>query len=70
MKPHPLVEELAGLRHRARMSQQKVADQIGYARITIAHWEIGRNTPPLAALEAYAAVFGQTVQLAPKKETP
>jgi transcriptional regulator with XRE-family HTH domain len=45
------------LRRRAGWSQQELADLLGVAKMTVSHWETGRNEPSARQLLALARVF-------------
>lgn len=51
-------ERLAMQRKRARLSQAKLAAQVGVAQNTISQWEKGRTTPAIPELHKLCKVFG------------
>jgi transcriptional regulator with XRE-family HTH domain len=53
-----LGRRVAQLRQQAGMSQQTVADQIGIAQQTLAHYEVGRLRMPVSLLPKLAELFG------------
>ena len=46
------------LRQQAGMSQQAVADELGIAQQTLAHYEVGRLRMPVSLLPKLAELFG------------
>lgn len=60
-EPHPLISLLAAERRALRVSQQAVADACGLERHTVSDWEVGRRTPLLTNLAAYARVVGMAL---------
>ena len=55
-----LGSRVAQLRQQAGLSQQAVADQIGVAQQTLAHYEVGRLRVPVSLLPKLAQLFGVT----------
>jgi transcriptional regulator with XRE-family HTH domain len=53
-----LGSRVAQLRQQAGLSQQAVADQIGVAQQTLAHYEVGRLRMPVSLLPKLAMLFG------------
>jgi transcriptional regulator with XRE-family HTH domain len=53
-----LGSRVAQLRQQAGLSQQVVADQIGVAQQTLAHYEVGRLRMPVSLLPKLAVLFG------------
>lgn len=53
-----LGSRVAQLRQQAGLSQQAVADQIGVAQQTLAHYEVGRLRMPASLLPKLALLFG------------
>jgi transcriptional regulator with XRE-family HTH domain len=53
-----LGSRVAQLRQQAGLSQQAVADQIGVAQQTLAHYEVGRLRMPVSLLPKLAQLFG------------
>lgn len=53
-----LGSRVAQLRQQAGLSQQAVADQIGVAQQTLAHYEVGRLRMPVSLLPKLAQIFG------------
>ena len=53
-----LGRRVAQLRQQARMSQQAVADELGIAQQTLAHYEVGRLRMPVSLLPKLAELFG------------
>ena len=52
---------IRGLRKKARLSQQALADQIGVFRNTISHWETGYSQISLENAKNVAEYFGVTI---------
>jgi transcriptional regulator with XRE-family HTH domain len=52
-----LGSRVAQLRQQAGLSQQAVADQIGVAQQTLAHYEVGRLRMPVSLLPKLAVLF-------------
>lgn len=53
-----LGRRVAQLRQQAGMSQQAVADELGIAQQTLAHYEVGRLRMPVSLLPKLAELFG------------
>ncbi len=53
-----LGERIATLRKEAGLSQQAVADKLGIAQQTYAHYEVGRARMPVSLMPEVAALFG------------
>lgn len=52
-------KNLRFLRRRREMSQQQLADILGYTSdVTIQHWETGRSTPKVGVLQKICLLFG------------
>lgn len=49
---------IAQLRHEQGLSQQALADQLGIAQQTFAHYEVGRARMPVSLLPELAKFFG------------
>ena len=49
---------VAQLRKQAGLSQQSVADELGIAQQTLAHYEVGRLRMPVSLLSKLAQLFG------------
>lgn len=49
---------LAALRKDAGLSQQAVADQLGIAQQTLAHYEVGTARMPVSIVPAFAKLYG------------
>ena len=64
MTPHDeqffkeLGARIAELRKEQGLSQQALADQLGIAQQTFAHYEVGRARMPVSLLPALAQIFG------------
>ena len=52
---------VAQLRKEQGLSQQALADQIGIAQQTFAHYEVGRARMPVSLLPEFARIFGVAV---------
>ena len=52
---------LAALRKAQGLSQQALADELGVAQQTLAHYEVGRARMPVSLLPVLAGVFGVAV---------
>lgn len=52
---------IRGLRKKARLSQQALADQIGVFRNTISNWETGYSQISLENAKNVAEYFGVTI---------
>lgn len=51
------------LRGRREMSQQELADKLGYkTAVTVHKWETGENTPPVSSIIAVARIFGVSLE--------
>lgn len=55
-----LGKRIASLRHKAGLSQAKLADRLGISASAIGMYEQGRREPPLDILVSMSAVFGVT----------
>lgn len=53
-----LGRRLAHLRQEAGLTQQAVADHLGIAQQTLAHYEVGRLRLPVVLVPPLAALFG------------
>lgn len=53
-----LAGNIRGLRHKARMSQQEVAEAIGVDTNTLANYENGRTVPSFEKAWMIASLFG------------
>jgi len=53
-----LGQRLAALRKEAALSQQAVADQLGIAQQTLAHYEVGTARMPVSIVPAFAKLYG------------
>lgn len=53
-----LGRRIAHLRQQAGLSQQAVADRLGIAQQTLAHYEVGRLRLPVSLLPKLAELFG------------
>lgn len=52
-------KNLRYLRRRRGMSQQQLADTLGYTSdVTIQHWETGRSTPKVLVMQKLCLLFG------------
>jgi transcriptional regulator with XRE-family HTH domain len=49
---------LAALRKQAGLSQQAVADELGIAQQTLAHYEVGTARMPVSIVPAFAKLYG------------
>jgi transcriptional regulator with XRE-family HTH domain len=56
-----LGERVAQLRREQNLSQQALADQLGIAQQTFAHYEVGRARMPVSLLPELARIFGVAV---------
>ena len=54
-------ENLARLRKKAGLTQQQLADKLGFSNKTISKWETGETLPEITVLPKLAAVFAVTV---------
>jgi transcriptional regulator with XRE-family HTH domain len=52
---------LAALRKAQGLSQQALADQVGIAQQTLAHYEVGRARPPVSLMPEFSRIFGVAV---------
>lgn len=52
---------LAVLRKEQGLSQQALADQLGIAQQTLAHYEVGRARPPVSLMPEFSRIFGVAV---------
>ena len=52
---------VAALRHEQGLSQQALADTLGIAQQTFAHYEVGRARMPVSLLPTLAKIFGVAV---------
>lgn len=53
----PLSDNLVSLRKRHRLSQEKVAEEIGVTRQAVAKWEAGESTPDVIHCDALARLY-------------
>ena len=53
-----LGKRIAGLRKEQGLSQQALADELGVAQQTLAHYEVGRARMPVSLLPVLAQFFG------------
>ena len=51
-------ESLAALRQSLGLTQEELAELLGYSRALVAAWESGRRKPDVVALEKLAEFFG------------
>lgn len=56
-----LSEKLKGLRKRAGLTQQQVADAVEIKRSAYAYYEIGKSSPKLPVMKKLAALYNVTV---------
>ena len=54
-------ETLAKLRKKAKLTQQDLAEQIGFSNKTISKWENAETLPEITVLPKLAAIFGVSV---------
>lgn len=54
-------ENLLGLRKRAGLSQEEIAEQIGVSRQTVAKWETGDSVPDVLHCNELAELFDVTL---------
>lgn len=54
-------ERLKQLRNEKKLTQEELAQQLGYQRSTLANWEIDRADPDSEALKKVALFFNSTV---------
>jgi transcriptional regulator with XRE-family HTH domain len=52
---------IAALRKERGMSQQALADELGIAQQTLAHYEVGRARPPVSLLPQFSRIFAVSV---------
>ena len=48
---------IAALRKERGLSQQALADELGVAQQTLAHYEVGRARPPVSLLPQFSRIF-------------
>lgn len=53
-----LGQRIAALRKEAGLSQQAVADELGIAQQTLAHYEVGTARMPVSIVPAFAKLYG------------
>ena len=53
---------MANARKAQRLTQQQIADQLGIAQQTIAHYEVGRLRPPASLLPPLVQALGLTLE--------
>jgi transcriptional regulator with XRE-family HTH domain len=53
-----LGSRIAALRKEAELSQQAVADELGIAQQTLAHYEVGTARMPVSIVPAFAKLYG------------
>lgn len=63
----PLIVELATLRLDRCLSQDELADEIGYGGASVSAWENARAVPSVCAVDAYARALGRRLALAPAR---
>jgi transcriptional regulator with XRE-family HTH domain len=49
---------IAAARKEQGLSQQALAEQLGIAQQTLAHYEVGRARPPVSLLPEFSRIFG------------
>lgn len=54
-------ENLAKLRKKAKLTQQELAEQIGFSNKTVSKWENAETLPEITILPKLAAIFGVSV---------
>lgn len=64
---HPLVYALRKRRYDLRLGARAVAERIGYEVDTLQGWEMGRTTPNIFAVEAWAQGLGLKLTFAERK---
>jgi transcriptional regulator with XRE-family HTH domain len=52
---------IAALRKERGLSQQALADELGVAQQTLAHYEVGRARPPVSLLPEFSRIFAVSV---------
>jgi transcriptional regulator with XRE-family HTH domain len=52
---------IAAARKEQGLSQQALADQLGIAQQTLAHYEVGRARPPVSLMPEFSRIFGIAV---------
>ena len=57
MKRNHLAENLASLRSRSGLSQERVAEAVGVTRQAVAKWEQGETAPDVLHCDALAALY-------------
>jgi len=65
-----LGQRLATLRREAGLSQQAVADQLGIAQQTLAHYEVGTARMPVSIVPAFARLYGVDANQPPARPGP
>lgn len=65
---HPIVAQLRAARLKQGLSQAAVARRIGVPQNTLWAWEVGRYTPLLDAVAAYAQALGLQLTLIPHQK--
>ena len=66
---HPLVYALRKRRYDLRLGARAVADRIGYEVDTVQAWEMGRTTPNIFAVQAWAQGLGLEVTFTEREAT-
>lgn len=56
-----VAENLTSLRKSKKLTQQELADQIGYSDKSISKWELGKAIPSVDILKVFADFYGVTV---------
>lgn len=63
--PHPLIQRLAGLRTKFKISQSTMSVELGYGINMVARAERGICNPSLSFISDYARYFGLELDLCP-----
>lgn len=67
---YPIVATLRRTRVERNLSQQDVAEAMGYARTTLGFWESHRRLPSLPALDDWCAALGVESPLSQTADIP
>lgn len=63
IEAHPLIAALRAERRRLEVSQQQMAEYLGYHATAVCSWERGRCEPPLRVLSGWAEAVGFEIVL-------
>lgn len=65
---HPIIDQLIEERRKKGLSQEKLAEKVGYCRSPFSRYELGANAPNLRFLSNWAESLGYDVVLKLKEK--